>query len=82
MQPAAALAGLRPGLPVLLVGGAGDDKVPAATVQALYDSLPMAPGVKELWIVPEAGHGDAWLRAAREYERRLAAFLVRAGRGP
>jgi fermentation-respiration switch protein FrsA (DUF1100 family) len=77
VRPASSLAGLPPGLPVLMIGGAGDDKVPAATVRGLYDSLPMAPGVKELWIVEDAGHGDAWLRAAREYERRLAGFVQR-----
>jgi alpha-beta hydrolase superfamily lysophospholipase len=78
VRPAAALTGLPASLPVLLIGGADDDKVPSANVQALYDSLPMPPRVKELWIVAGAGHGDGWLVAPREYEQRLRAFVQRA----
>jgi uncharacterized protein len=78
VQPARALCGLDNRLPVLLIGGARDDKVPAESVRALYDSLPMPPGTKELWMVADAGHGDAWQKDAGQYERRLANFVARA----
>ncbi len=77
VRPAAALQGLAADLPVLLIGGELDDKVPAAAVQALFDSLPMAMPTKALWLVAGAGHGDACHSHADDYERHLAAFVQR-----
>lgn len=79
-QPARCLAGMPATLPVLLIGGELDDKVPQEVVRALHDSLPMAPGTKDAWIVAGAGHGDAWKLAPAEYRDRLAAFLARIAR--
>ncbi|MGE3172569.1 MAG: alpha/beta hydrolase [Planctomycetota bacterium] len=78
VRPTAALQGLPQTLPVLLIGGAHDDKVPVEAVRALYDSLPMPAGTKDVWIVDDAHHGDAWLRHPDRYEARLDAFLRRA----
>ena len=75
VQPQSALTGLRSDLPILLVGGERDDKAPADSVRALFAALPMLPGCKRLWIAEGAGHGDAWLLAAAEYERQLALTL-------
>lgn len=77
LQPAVALQGVSAQLPMLLIGGEHDDKVPASSVQALYDSLPMAAPTKELWLVEGAGHGDAFHSHAAEYERHLDAFVRR-----
>jgi len=78
VRPAAALQGLSANLPMLLIGGEHDDKVPAASVQALFDSLPMPTGTKELWLVTDAGHGDAFARQPDAYALHLRAFVRRA----
>ncbi len=75
VQPQAALCGLRSDLPILLVGGAEDDKVPADSVRALFASLPVQQGRGRLWIAADAGHGDAWLRSAADYEQNLRELL-------
>ncbi len=80
VQPAAALCGLDSRLPVLLIAGENDTKVPAIEVGRLYDSLPMRTGTKELWVAEGAGHGDAWELRAADYERRLAEFVDRIAR--
>ena len=80
VRPAAALQGLPANLPVLLIGGEHDDKVPAASVQALFDSLPMATGTKQLWMVPGEGHGDGFVRDPEAYAAHLRAFVHRAAR--
>ena len=72
-----ALRGLSPELPILLIGGDGDDKVTPQSVRSLFTSLPMSEGTKELWIVPGAHHGDAWRVVPKEYGARLQAFLQR-----
>lgn len=77
VRPKDTLCGLRADLPILLVGGEGDDKVPPESVQQLFDDLPMAPGTKELWLVAGARHGDAWLHEPEGYAERLEALLSR-----
>jgi hypothetical protein len=77
VQPERALRGLSPELPILLIGGDGDDKVTPQSVRSLFTSLPMSEGTKELWIVPGAHHGDAWRVVPKEYGARLQAFLQR-----
>ena len=78
VQPARALRGLPSTLPVLLVGGENDDKSPQDVVRALFESLPMLDGDKELWIAEGAGHGDAWKLAPADYKARLRSLLQRA----
>ncbi len=78
VQPARALRGLPSSLPVLLVGGEHDDKSPQDVVRALFDSLPMADGDKQLWIADGAGHGDAWKVAPADYRAQLRSLLQRA----
>lgn len=80
--PAAVLANLPVDLPVLLVGGELDDRAPPASLQQLYEQLPMVPGCKELWLVPGSGHGKAFLDQPRQYAERLAALLDRLRRAP
>jgi predicted alpha/beta hydrolase len=77
VRPAEALASLPASLAVLVVGAGDDDRMPPASVQALYDSLPMATGRKELWIRAGSGHGQVWNDDPAGYERRLRALLQR-----
>jgi alpha-beta hydrolase superfamily lysophospholipase len=77
VQPLRVLAELPQDLPMLVVAGGEDDKVPVEHAQRLFDALPMPTGVKELWIDPAAGHGNAWLQDPPQYERRLGELLAR-----
>ena len=77
VRPSECLQGMPATLPVLLIGGAHDDKSPQDAVRGLYDALPMPIGVKELWISQDSGHGDAWSKEPAEYEARLASLLER-----
>ena len=78
VRPDLALQGMPADFPVLLVAGADDDKVPVDHVRQFYDSLPMLPGVKQLWAAEDCGHGDAWQRQSTVYEQRLRDFLQQA----
>jgi pimeloyl-ACP methyl ester carboxylesterase len=77
VQPLRVLQTLPADLPMLIVGGGDDDRMPPDTVQALYDALPMAAGTKELWIRPGSGHGRVWLDEPVSYEQHLRALLHR-----
>jgi len=68
-------------IPVLLVVGEGDRRTPRDISRALFRA---APGPKQIWIVPGAGHGEPYEKARQEYERRVLDFLrgvAREGRG-
>lgn len=77
VRPQDVLRSLPATLPVLVVGGAEDDRMPEGIVRSLYAALPMAEGVKELWIRPGSGHGSVWIDDPRGYERRLRSLLDR-----
>ena len=57
---------------VFLLHGELDRRMPKSDVRALWDA---AREPKELWSIPEAGHGNAWLMAKDEYERRMVGFF-------
>jgi pimeloyl-ACP methyl ester carboxylesterase len=78
IRPGDALAKLPADVAVLLIGAGKDERMPPATVRALFEQLPTAPDRKELWIEPEATHGKVWVKAPDEYRRRLTAFVARA----
>lgn len=77
VAPERSLCSLSPDLPILLIGGDGDDKVPSEAVLSLFANLPMAEPQKEVWIVPGAHHGDAFHLVPDDYEAHLRAFLKR-----
>jgi uncharacterized protein len=60
--------------PVLIIGGIVDQHTTADDTRRLYAA---AREPKELWLLPGAAHVD-YLRASRDYERRVLAFLDRA----
>jgi len=78
VKPAKALAQLSPKVSVLLIGAGKDERMPPASVRALFDALPTPPERKQLWIDESATHGKVFVTAADEYRRRLAAFLDQA----
>lgn len=66
LRPVAAMARLK--IPLLLVHGAQDDVVPLSCAHNLL-AASLSPG-SELWVIPEAGHLQAYKVASDEYVRR------------
>jgi dipeptidyl aminopeptidase/acylaminoacyl peptidase len=60
---------------VFLLGGTQDEAVPAYMGRQLYAA---AGDPKELWIVPDARHGDYIHVAPQQYRARLADFFQRS----
>jgi fermentation-respiration switch protein FrsA (DUF1100 family) len=69
-----AVARLSP-VPLLLVHGAADEVVPPEHARRLFEA---AGEPRELWVVPETGHIEAFTKA--ENRERLLAFLAAAAR--
>lgn len=59
-------------LPLFIIHGDKDDLVPTEMGQRIFE---MAKSKKDLWIVPGAGHTEAYTIAEEEYQKRLKAFL-------
>lgn len=78
VRPLAALLSLPQDLPVLVIGAGEDDVAPEETVQALFASLPVVEGRKELWIRAASGHGSVWHDDPDGYRERLRRWLDRA----
>ena len=72
LRPIDAVRRLR--VPLLLVAGEADRHTTLAESRRLFDA---ASGPKELWVVPNAPHGDLHASAPVEYERRVLAFFER-----
>jgi alpha-beta hydrolase superfamily lysophospholipase len=70
ISPEKAVA-VRP-LPVLLICGASDRKIPCRHSAAIFNS---AIGPKALWNVPAAGHEQAIKIAPAEFQRRVLGFF-------
>jgi uncharacterized protein len=62
-------------LPLFIIHGDQDKLVPTEMGKRLYDT---AVSEKELWIVPGAGHTEAYTVAEKEYQERLKSFLASA----
>lgn len=61
-------------LPLFIIHGDADDLVPTWMGEEIYD---VASGDKQLWIVPNVGHIDAYKMETVEFERRLKEFLTK-----
>ncbi|WP_053220100.1 alpha/beta hydrolase [Virgibacillus senegalensis] len=61
--------------PLFIIHGDQDELVPTEMAHRLYEA---ANGDKQLWIVPGAGHTDAYAAATAEFQRRLELFLDKA----
>jgi uncharacterized protein len=62
-------------LPLFIIHGDKDELVPTEMAQRLYKA---AGGVKELWIVPGAGHTEGFTVQEEEYKRRIKGFMAEA----
>lgn len=58
--------------PVLLVHGKGDDYIPSGMSIAMYKQHPES---RKLFLSPEAGHAESYLKNPLEYERVVIDFL-------
>ena len=61
------------GCPLMVINGADDPLVPPTEAQQIFAA---ATGLKELWIVPKAGHAAALAVDPEQYARRVSAFLA------
>jgi fermentation-respiration switch protein FrsA (DUF1100 family) len=59
-------------LPLFIIHGDQDELVPTEMAHSLYKA---ARSEKELWIVPGAGHTEAFTMSQEEYEKRLKAYI-------
>jgi len=71
--PAEAIARIAP-RPVFLIQAEQDMRMTMADSNLLWEA---AKPPKERWVVPNADHGEPWLVAKDEYERRLVDFFKR-----
>ncbi|MAG59115.1 MAG: hypothetical protein CMJ83_22750 [Planctomycetes bacterium] len=77
VKPLAALATLPSQVPVLVIGGGDDGRMPPDEVRDLYAGLTAPAGVKDLWIRDGSGHGKVWIDDPEGYLRRLRALISR-----
>lgn len=80
VSPIEVLATLPHDLPVLVIGEELDDRAPPKTVVDLYERMPQHEGTKELWQVPNVGHGKAFLEQPAAYDEALGRLLGRLRR--
>lgn len=77
VSPIEVLATLPHDLPILVVGEELDDRAPPETVTNLFRRLPQSRPTKELWEVPNVGHGKAFLELPAAYDAALGRLLDR-----
>lgn len=71
VAPSEVLAHLPHDLPVLLIADGQDDRAPEPTVEAMFARLPMPAELRQLWVVPEAHHGQAATTVPQQYGEHL-----------
>jgi uncharacterized protein len=62
-------------LPLFIIHGDKDELVPTEMANRLYEA---ANGLKELWIVPGAGHTEGFTVQEEEYKKRIKGFIAEA----
>jgi pimeloyl-ACP methyl ester carboxylesterase len=67
-------------MPLLLIHGEKDSQIPAEHGQQIYEQADHAR--TELWLVPNADHGQAHAIEGERYEIRVSTFLERHLSGP
>lgn len=77
VRPIDAAARLPADAPLLVIGGGADERMPPATVTAVFDRAATRSDLKSLWIRPGSDHGQVWIDDPDAYRGRLAAFLER-----
>jgi pimeloyl-ACP methyl ester carboxylesterase len=64
-------------VPILLIHGEDDTRVPIETSEELAE---LRPDLVTYSVYPDTAHADAWNTDADRYERELREFLLRAVR--
>ncbi len=59
-------------IPLLIIHAENDEVIPAENSRLLYEA---AGGPKELWIIPEASHGEAYSLEKEKYEAKVKQFF-------
>lgn len=77
VSPLEVLATLPHDLPMLIIGEELDDRAPPQTVLSIYERLPQHPGVKELWQVPDVGHGKSFLERPVAFDQAVGRLMSR-----
>ena len=65
------------GMPVLLVGGSADRRMPLSNNERLFEQIPGAG--KEIYVAEGATHGDIWEMDREAYAEKVLAFLEKSG---
>lgn len=65
------------GMPVLLVGGSADRRMPLSNNERLFEQIPGAG--KEIYVAEGATHGDIWEMDREAYAEKVLAFLDKSG---
>jgi len=71
ISPQEAISQISP-RPILIINGEKDKQVPAENAYALFNK---ANTPKELWVVPQAGHGEGYYRHFEQYQSRIIEFF-------
>jgi uncharacterized protein len=74
LQPAAVIGRISPRA-LLVVAGGADGVTPLAMSERLFEA---AGEPKEIYVVPDAGHGESFEHVPDEYAARITAFFDRA----
>jgi len=61
--------------PVLIIHGARDGQIPVKHAHLLYEAAPR--GIADLWIVPDADHGQTYARMPIVYQEKVLSFFSR-----
>ena len=74
-NPAVSLQALAPEVPVLVIGGGDDQRMPPQVVRQVFERLPTRPERKRLWIRPGSDHGSVFVDDPQGYREHLQWLL-------
>lgn len=77
VRPIDAARALPKDLPVLVVGGGEDQRMPPDVVRSVFLALPMTEPVKTLWIREGSDHGAVFVDDPAGYRKRLEELVAR-----
>ncbi len=78
IRPADAFERVSADVPVLVIGGSEDARMPPETLEEVFRRLPTKAEKKRLWIRSGSDHGQVWIDDPSGYRERLSSFLTLA----
>ena len=60
--------------PLFIIQGAADQRMPVTEGRGIYET---AREPKDIWVVPDADHGEAFDKAGPEYQKRILDFYAK-----